>query len=153
MSDFLPSLLIRSIILNITIISAGSVTRCSFSPGIHLVHLICINHSGIVLDVFSCCCINHAMQMCGCLFNIIIFILSGSVLCSKHFAAMYFGKIAIREFISSFGIFFFICVYSQIPLPKFLKTILFNMLVLFLCRRLMLAPYIFLVEDISSFFY
>ena len=44
MSDFLPSLLIRSIILNITIISAGSVTRCSFSHGIHLVHLITCNN-------------------------------------------------------------------------------------------------------------
>src|SRR6476469_1033082 len=91
--------------------------------------------------------------MRGCLFNIIVFILSGSVLCGKHSAAMYFGKITIREFISSFGIFIFICADSQIPLPILLKTILFNILVLFLCRRLMLAPHIFLIKYIASFFY
>jgi hypothetical protein len=45
MIDFLLSLLISSIILNITIISAGSVTRVDFPTenGIHLVHLIVFN--------------------------------------------------------------------------------------------------------------
>src|SRR5437867_8324970 len=88
-----------------------------------------------------------------CLFNIYMLILSSSALSSNHSAAVHFRKIAIREFVSSFCIFIFIRVYTQVPFSIFLNTVLFDILILFLGRRPMFAPLIFLVKYITSFFY
>ena len=45
------------------------------------------------------------MQMCCCIFNVIIFILSSSAFCSKHSTAVNLFKIAVGKFIPLFGIF------------------------------------------------
>src|SRR5438270_5321025 len=99
------------------------------------------------------CCINHSMQMCCCMFNVIIFILSSSAFCCKHSTAVNLFKIAVGKFIPLFGIFILFCIDSQVPFPIFTKAMLFNILVLILCRWLVLTPHISLIKDKISLLY
>src|SRR5258706_15059384 len=84
--------------------------------------------------------------MCCCVFDIIMFVLSCSALCSNHSATMDIFKIAIGELIMSFRILAAFIIYPQIPSPIFSHSVPLDKFILLLRGRSVFAPRIPLVE-------
>ena len=56
--------------------------------------------------------VDHPMQMCCCVFNIIMFVLSCSALCRKHPTAMHIFEISIRKLIMALRVLSALVIYS-----------------------------------------
>src|SRR5712671_2558908 len=84
--------------------------------------------------------------MCCCVFDVIMFVLSCSALCSNHSATMDIFKIAIGELIMSFRILPAFIIYPQIPSPIFSHSVPLDKFILLLRGRSVFAPRIPLVE-------
>jgi hypothetical protein len=80
-----------------------------------------------------------------CIFDSGISVLACSALDSKYAAAMDVFEVAIRKFVSSFGVLRESLIDAEIPFCIFSKAMLLNELVLELCRRPVFAPSAFWV--------
>src|SRR6266850_5746645 len=63
--------------------------------------------------------IDHPVQMCSCVFDVIVFVLPCSTFRGNHSTTMHVLKITIGELIMAFRILAVLVIYSQIPSPIF----------------------------------
>jgi hypothetical protein len=82
--------------------------------------------------------------------DIIVLVLAGAAFCGDEATAVDVLEIPIGKFVMSLGVLRFFVIDSRIPFAVFGKTVEANEFVLLLCRRLVLAPCISLVEYKSS---
>src|SRR3979490_126662 len=91
--------------------------------------------------------VDHAVQVRGCILDVIMLVLAGPAFRREHAATMDFLEIAVGKFVSAFRVFGLLVVNSQVPFCILLEPVALDELVLLLGGRLMLAPGIPLVID------
>src|ERR1043166_6334273 len=84
------------------------------------------------------------------LFNIVMLVLAGSALHGKNGGPMHVFEIAVRKFVSRFGILGMPLVNSQMPFCVIFKPVQANELVFVLRRRLMSGPSTFAISNEPS---
>jgi hypothetical protein len=85
--------------------------------------------------------------MCSRVFYVEMLVLTGPAFCSEDAAAVGICEIAVWKLIMSFGIFYILVVYCQIPLTILEEPVLSYKLILLPRGRLVFAPRIPLVID------